>query len=128
MRYLTPAILSAGCSFFVTRGLDGDLLVCFFLFGFLGLAYWSYLQSSRNRPSFLSRLGIFFISLASAILGYSIAPTLDSMAGMLYLFIPMIIFGAFLIGEIRLLILRLLPSKTTPGSLDNKSDSEESYR
>ena len=100
MLFFIPAILCAIGSFLVTRGLDGELTACWYLFGLLGVAYWIFLLISRRRLLFPKRIGIFLVCFVSAVIGYSIHPELEGMAGILYFLIPTMLVTIFVIGEI----------------------------
>lgn len=75
-------------SFSVTRGVDGQLFGCAYLFSAFAVAYWLALWLLPIRVTVLDSICHLFWGELCAIIGMSHDSQLDEMAGMLYLIVP----------------------------------------
>ena len=75
-------------SFSVTRGADGDLFGCVYLFSAFAVVYWLALLLLPVRATVLDSIGHLFWGELCSIVGMSLDSQLEEMAGMLYLIVP----------------------------------------
>jgi hypothetical protein len=99
-------LLCGVISFGVTRGPDGDLSGCLLYFTIAGLFDWVFLGRSKHQPTVLYRVALLILCLVAAFVGWSIAPHLDEMAGLIYYLIIGLLLGIAGGGEVILLFRR----------------------
>lgn len=75
-------------SFSVTRGVDGQLFGCAYLFSAFAVAYWLALWLLPTRATILDSICHLFWGELCSIVGMSLDSQLEEMAGMLYLIVP----------------------------------------
>ena len=75
-------------SFSVTRGADGELFGCAYLFSAFAVAYWLALLLLPVRATALDLIGHLFWGELCSIAGMSLDSQLEEMAGMLYMIVP----------------------------------------
>lgn len=104
-------------AFYVTKGADGHLLAFFALFAALGVVYCLLLAVTAETYGWLLLARDVVLFECAACLGAALHPSLDEMAGALYLFIPLAVGMNASVAAVVLLVARRFASRrngTTP--------------